>query len=340
VCVCVCVSFCLSHAPILSHGGCADRFGIEDHLITNQAYVRALRFEADEFRQRYLWFWQRLRWNYLQPPSSRVPSLPAPGAASSPAPPGVKRRSGNNTGVLSGNGLHPPTVASKESLRADGGGNASGSGVVTGVAQGVSNETVQGMQGKAGEEGWAQQLLGARWTRRVFPRMVSRADSPAVDSPASSLHEPSSPPADARHAVGVPSEKSDREKGASVVMEGVNDKTEGASTRQAGGKSWLDRLRGMRHPPSDMELHDAPASEAVTQVSPSAQSAPGPTSASPESVAKSGGKPSLRPDGSTTLCASVPSALREAGGACPPAPAAADCAKTPDPRFTLPRSRL
>jgi hypothetical protein len=29
-------------------------------------------------------------------------------------------------------------------------------------------------------------------------------------------------------------EKSDRERGASVVMEGVNDKTEGASTQQAG----------------------------------------------------------------------------------------------------------
>jgi hypothetical protein len=245
---------------------------------------------------------------------------------------------------LSSNGLHPPTVASKESLRADGGGNAGGSGLVTGVAQGASNETVQEMQGKAGEEGWAQQLLGARWTRRVFPRMGSRADSPAVDSPASSLHDPSAPPAsDARQAVGVMSEKSDRERGASVVMEGMNDKTEGASTRQAGGKSWLDRLRGMRHPPSDMELHDAPASEAVTQVSPSAQSAAGPTSASPESIAKCGGKPSLRPDGSNTSCDSVPSALRaaaEAGGACPPAPAAADCAKTPDPRFTLPRSRL
>jgi hypothetical protein len=34
----------------------ADRFGIEDHLITNEAYMQALRFEADEFRQRYLWF--------------------------------------------------------------------------------------------------------------------------------------------------------------------------------------------------------------------------------------------------------------------------------------------
>ena len=307
--------------------------------------MRALRFEANDFRQRYLWFWQRLRWKYLEPSSSRVPNLPAPGAASSPAPPGVKR-GGNNDGVLSANGLHPPTVASKESLRADGGGNAGGSGVVTGGAQGASNETVQGMQGmqgKAGDDGWAQQLLGVRWTGRVFPRMGSRADTPAVDSPASSLHDPSAPPADARHAVGVMSEKSGREKGASVVMEEVKDKNEGASTRQAGGKSWLDRLRGMRHPPSDVELLDAPASEALTQDSPSAQSAAGRTPASPESVAKSGGKPSLRSDGSTTCCDSVPSALRaaaEAGGACSPAPAAADCAKSPDPRFTLPRSRL
>jgi hypothetical protein len=305
-----------------------------------------------------LTFWQRLRWNYLEPPSSRVPTSPASGAASSPAP-GVKRRGGNNTGTLSGNALLPPFVASKESLRADGGGNAGGSGVVAGVV--ASNETVQGMQGKACEEGVMSNsdifpltsLLGALWTRRVFPRMGSRANFPAVDSPASSLHDPSAPPADARQPVGVMKEKSDRERGASVVMEGVNDKTEGASTQQAGGKSWFDRLRGMRNAPSDirdMELHDAPASEALTQDSPSAQSAPGPTPASPESVAKSGGKPSLRPDGSTSWCDAVPSALRaaaESGGACPPPPAAgppataaSHAAKTPEARFTLPRSRL
>ena len=40
------------------------RFGIEDHLITNEAYLCALQHEAAVFRERYLWGYQRLRWAY------------------------------------------------------------------------------------------------------------------------------------------------------------------------------------------------------------------------------------------------------------------------------------
>ena len=40
-------------------------------MITRDAYLAALRFEAYAFRNRFLWFWERRRWNQLHPPPQR-----------------------------------------------------------------------------------------------------------------------------------------------------------------------------------------------------------------------------------------------------------------------------
>jgi hypothetical protein len=58
--------------------GHAGRFGIEDHLITRDAYLAALRYEAHAFRHRFLWPWQRRRWRLqhlaARPPGAATPS--------------------------------------------------------------------------------------------------------------------------------------------------------------------------------------------------------------------------------------------------------------------------
>ena len=95
------------------------RFGIEDHLITNEAYLCALRHEAAVFRERYLWGYQRLRWAYSRilrtnpllsgadsPTAAKAPSVTKPAASSAAGRGGAS--DSTQRGDKEGNGAGAP----------------------------------------------------------------------------------------------------------------------------------------------------------------------------------------------------------------------------------------